>query len=665
MDRILRLRWLGRLARWSVPAVALLYVAVTLAMTWPLVRGLATDLPGDLGDSLLNCYLLGWGAEHLLAALRGDLSALGRLWHAGIFHPEPYALTYSEHLLAQAIQVLPVYVLTGNLILCYTLLFLSTFVLSGLGTFLLVRALTGSPRAAFVAGLFYAFAPYRVAQYTHLQVLSAEWMPFVLFGLRRYLDTQRVAPLAGAVLALVAQNLSCGYFLVYFPPFVLLYVLYELADRRLASNWRVWRALGLAGLTAGLLTLPFVLPYLELRQQGLLKRGVEEVRFFSADLLSYGTAAPAVRWWGSLARLFDKPEGELFPGATPVALAALAVVWHGQRLRGRLPEAPQRSRARTVATAAAATVALVYLLAFAASLVTDRLTLGPFATVRLRHKWRLLLVAAGGGAALVALAPRLRRLLRGEPGSPLGFFLIALAAAVVLSFGPVLSLAGAPRLDPMPYQLLYEYVPGFDGLRVPARFSMLVALFLAVLAGLGAAALDRRGGALARAAVLTSGVVFLVEAAAIPIPINVTGAVDGYATPPLRVYPVPRAPAVYHFLRTLPADAVIVELPFGVYAYDLRYVYYATVHWRRLVNGYSGHFPPSYYRRKSIFARPFDHPDEAWQELAAAGTTHVVLHERAYLDDEGIRTAAWLRERGAREVASLDGDRVFQLPRPR
>ena len=60
-------------------------------------------------------------------------------WNANIFHPEPLTLAYSEHLFAQAVQILPVYALTGNIILCYNLLFLSTFVLSGLGMFLFVR----------------------------------------------------------------------------------------------------------------------------------------------------------------------------------------------------------------------------------------------------------------------------------------------------------------------------------------------------------------------------------------------------------------------------------------------------------------------------------------------------------------------------------------------
>jgi hypothetical protein len=77
-----------------------------------------------------------------------------------------------------------------------------------------VRELTGSARAGFVAGLLYAFAPYRIGQFSHLQVLSSQWMPFALYGFRRYFDTRRAWPLAGAAFALVLQNWSCGYFLI-------------------------------------------------------------------------------------------------------------------------------------------------------------------------------------------------------------------------------------------------------------------------------------------------------------------------------------------------------------------------------------------------------------------------------------------------------------------
>ncbi len=121
--------------------------------------------------------------------------------------------------------------------------------LSGLGMFLFVREITGSARAGLVAGLIYAFAPYRVPQFSHLQVISSQWMPFVLYGLRRYfVTTAHHEPLVGAGAALIAQNLSNGYFLLFFAPFVLAYALFEIATRKLWTDARVWVALSVTAL---------------------------------------------------------------------------------------------------------------------------------------------------------------------------------------------------------------------------------------------------------------------------------------------------------------------------------------------------------------------------------------------------------------------------------
>ena len=108
--------------------------------------------------------------------------------------------------------------------------------LSGLGTYLFVRDVTGNPTAAFVAGLIYAFAPYRVPQFAHLQVISSQWMPFALYGLRRYFETSRYLPLAGAAAALIAQNLSNGYFLFFFSPFVAAYVALRNRDTEIVAQ---------------------------------------------------------------------------------------------------------------------------------------------------------------------------------------------------------------------------------------------------------------------------------------------------------------------------------------------------------------------------------------------------------------------------------------------
>ena len=58
----------GRAAAW--------YVVLTLVMTWPLAPGLTRDIPWDLGDSLLNCWILGWNADPVLRARCGDIGAL-------------------------------------------------------------------------------------------------------------------------------------------------------------------------------------------------------------------------------------------------------------------------------------------------------------------------------------------------------------------------------------------------------------------------------------------------------------------------------------------------------------------------------------------------------------------------------------------------------------
>src|SRR5262245_33896274 len=233
-------------------------------MTWPLAPRMTTDIAADLGDPLLNAWILAWDVTHL-----------GRgWWNANIFYPHPYALAYSEHLLAQAIQVAPLYVLTSNPILCYNVIFLSTFALSGLGMFLFARELTGNPTAAFVAGLAYAFAPYRFSYLSHVQVLSSAWMPFALYGFRRYFETRRLVPLAGAAAAWLLQNLSCGYYLLYFSPVLVLYIAWEMTTRRLWRDSTTLVRIGAACVVVGLLNVPFLLPYLRLRDLGFSARSL-------------------------------------------------------------------------------------------------------------------------------------------------------------------------------------------------------------------------------------------------------------------------------------------------------------------------------------------------------------------------------------------------------
>jgi hypothetical protein len=643
------------------------YTAIAVVATWPLALGLGRDVPWDLGDSLMVMWALAWDCEQLLGLLGGDTGRLASFFDANIFYPEPLTLAYSEHFVGQAIQVLPVYTITRNPILCYNLLFLSTFALSGLGAYLFVHDLTRSRPAAFLAGLAFAFSPCRFPQASHLHVLSAQWMPFALYGLRRYIATERVLPLAGAGLALVAQNLSCMYYMLYFSPFAAAYTLWEIVQRGAWPQRRLWLHLSTAVVLVGAVTTPFLLPYAELRERFPLARDRQEVVRFSADVYSYAAAYPLQLLWGSRLDAYEKPEGHLFPGFTAVGLALLGLLaWRqpdsasGSADRGAAHGHPAGGRATRALATVLALAAAAHIVAAAVVLVERRVVadFGLF-SLRMTDVNQLLLRALAAAGAWLALSPP-ARMRAGAFIRARGFFLAGLVAALWLSLGPEPQVMGRPLQLASPYALLYEYVPGFDSVRAPARLAMVAMLMLSVFAGFGATLLARRPWTPGAVALLAGAL--LAEAIVWPFVINGVTPPPGYAAPPGRVFSPSQAPPVYQRLLQEPADAVVVELPIGQPDYDLRAVYYSTVHWRSIVNGYSGFFPPHYPQLALALDRVPRQGDVAWGALRAAGATLVLVHEDAFPGSEGPETSAELARRGAVEIFRDGGDVLLRLP---
>jgi hypothetical protein len=637
---------------------ALVYTFIALWATWPLARGLSRDVAWDLGDPVLVIWALAWNCSQLLAILGGDFGRAATYFDANIFAHATHTLAYSEHFIGQSLQILPVYALTGNAVLCYNLLYLSTFVLSGLGGFLFVRELTGSRAAGFTAGLLFAFAPYRFPQSSHLQVLSSQWMPLALYAFRRYFDSGRRAPLAWGAAALVMQNLSCGYYLLYFSPFAAAYVLAELTARGLWRAGRVWRDLVTAGAAVVALTVPFFLPYLALRRQMASTRTLAEVSRYSADVYSYLTAFSEHPIWGGVMQLLPRPEGQLFPGLAAILLAAIGL-W-----AGRSEDQPLRKSAdwRRAAAVAFGALAVAHVLLFIAVLFGRRFAfdLG-VAVLRVSDATQLLVRAVVAGALVLVLSPAARAR-AATLLWPRGVWLVALLAAMWLSLGPAPTSMNRPLDLASPYRLLYDTVPGFDGVRAPSRFWMVGLLALSVLGGFGAARLA--GRPMGRAVVAGLWLLCLAEARVSPFVVNGMSPVPGFNGPEARLRPRDEAPAVYAAVARLPARAALVELPLGQPDFDLRAMYYSTFHWRALVNGYSGFTPVPYGPLVAALGGTTIDGGQAWEALSDAGATAVIVHEGAYLDGAGPRLSLALRERGAREVARDGSDVLLTLPAP-
>jgi hypothetical protein len=187
--------------------VAAAYTLLALVATWPLAAHLRTHLPAPSNpttydDTLLLGWVLSWDVHQLL---RDPL----HLYAANLFHPLCHALAYSEAMISEALLVLPLSPLTPDPTLLYNVTLLATFVLGATGTFLLVRDLGGSGPAAFVAGLVFAFAPYRFWQLDRLNALCVHLTPFLFLALHRWRDVADAAFQEEPLLCDLAPGARC------------------------------------------------------------------------------------------------------------------------------------------------------------------------------------------------------------------------------------------------------------------------------------------------------------------------------------------------------------------------------------------------------------------------------------------------------------------------
>ena len=166
-------------------SMLLVFTALTAVMTYPQVLHLHDGVHDD-GDPLLNTWTLTWVAHQLPRAP-------ARLFDANIFYPERKTLAFTETLLLPGMLAAPLHWIGVAPLLVHNLVLLSGFAVSGAGTALLVRSLTGNTAAAILAGIVFAFLPYRIDHMPHLQLQQTQCLPLALWAFHRLLERGRVS----------------------------------------------------------------------------------------------------------------------------------------------------------------------------------------------------------------------------------------------------------------------------------------------------------------------------------------------------------------------------------------------------------------------------------------------------------------------------------------
>ncbi|MDP8254289.1 MAG: hypothetical protein P9M14_00930 [Candidatus Alcyoniella australis] len=314
-----RARRVLRLVAWA--ALGLL---ITIVLTYPVALRPGTHLPSDLGDPLLNSWILWWDFEHLLSL---DFNGY---WNAPIFHPLPHALTLSEHLLGAALLATPIYAVSGNQLLAYNLLLLFTFFAALTGGAALARHLGRSWIASWLCGMIFAFCSHRYAQLPHLQVLFGGLAPWTMLFLLRLTEKPRLRDSLGLLVSLWLISFSCLYHAAFFSVLLILACAMLFCTRRLWTKPRSLALIALPALLVGLSMLPVIHAYRQGAQYFGLQRSLADAAFYSAHLSSFLASSEHSRLLGLLSARWRGPEGELYPG---IVAASLALALFGLALR--------------------------------------------------------------------------------------------------------------------------------------------------------------------------------------------------------------------------------------------------------------------------------------------------------------------------------------------
>jgi hypothetical protein len=269
-------------SRWEMPVVGAFVGLLSLVMTWPLVGRIASAMPGWPADNFAFLYKVWW--------FRTAIFEQGR-WP--LFDPNSYApfgfdLAQGEPTLLNTVPGAVIGAVFNDVI-AYNLLALATFVVSGIGGYLLVKELSGSKTAGLLGAVGFAFCPYRMTQLAgHLQLLGTGWIALTFYFAERTLRTRMVKHGAFMGLSLALTALGAWYYAYMVGLAIAVYFLVRWwLLRREARVREMVKPVLAAGVALMLVAGPVAVPSLSLWGQGRLTHSAKAADEHSAAPVDY------------------------------------------------------------------------------------------------------------------------------------------------------------------------------------------------------------------------------------------------------------------------------------------------------------------------------------------------------------------------------------------
>ena len=260
----------------------LAYFAIFLVLLSIAFRSLISNLSANLPDWYDYPYLVWIINTNLDKFISLNFS---ELFNTNILYPNTNSLLLTDTLFTQTFLGLPIRVFTANPILIFNIVFLTTYILNYIASFLLWGKIFKKDSLAFLGSLLTVFSPFFHAEGGHFQ-LQSYWPGLLsLYFLFKVTKTGSYKYLVASGVFLAFQFLASVYLAVFLIVAIALFFLAEAIIKRRYLLSLKKLILVLASFVV--LASPVIAGYLKVEKQYQVQRNYGEYVFYSAHLSDY------------------------------------------------------------------------------------------------------------------------------------------------------------------------------------------------------------------------------------------------------------------------------------------------------------------------------------------------------------------------------------------
>jgi hypothetical protein len=257
---------------------ALVIALVTIVFFWPIITRI--DSYSEGGDAMFNAWTL---ARDQNCILRQGCPSYT---DGNIFFPHKDSMLFSETQLSAGLLTLPLHFINDNPIFSYNVWSIASFFFMGFFMYMLAKYLSKKHEfISILAGILFAYSPFRMAALSHLQNSSIFYLPLAVLLIFKFFETKKRGYLIGLFVTLVLQFYASWYQMVYALIAIGLllggYWVFKLAKLKVVLN--VFIVVCLAALS----TLPLAKAYANFSKTSNASFSIQSQTTYSASLVDY------------------------------------------------------------------------------------------------------------------------------------------------------------------------------------------------------------------------------------------------------------------------------------------------------------------------------------------------------------------------------------------